>query len=512
MIKPLSAIPRRRVHVACLSPTALIWRPYFWVHQLLFIAITIFSALGIWYLAPYTYTSGGRSEYFTIAVQLIALWGAGVTLMALAKIDVEMSILGEVETKSTKYLRRIKSDQILRVDIDRLEEDTLPNNLSEPPPGMIRLFKHICKEAKDRRFESSINVIQPYREESLEDIFKLQNLQKIALWLGILGTFVGLLLVVSNSGVNTAQTNEEFAALIKRMFDGLIVSFSASLAGLEVAVILGLFLLLLRRKQELYFKLMESTAVTMLSVARHTIVRDDFLNEFAQISNSVNLLGDRVYQQTQELSRKLTAVEDRINHQTTSIQQGMTQLTKVKTDLESSITSLSKAQKEFVDDVRKIYSAVALKDLTVGIENGIKQAGKQISITLEPNVKSIATELGAFAKVLQSLNSVVSSQSSEMTESAKRVERRVSELTVANERSVRDLGKEMQTSLTKVEGNVGRTLKGELQQLSVATSRLTDAVQQAKFTRQVPDSRNVYTYRKGGVRGFFDTLRDWYNS
>src|SRR5205807_3446340 len=146
----------------------------------------------------------------------------------------------------------------------------------------------------------------------------------------------------------------------------------------------------------------------------------------------------------------------RVDVQTTSIDQVMTKLTKVKSDLELSLADVSKAQKEFIDDIKKIYTAIALKDLGVAIESGIKQAGKQISSTLEPNVKSVATELGAFAKVLNSLNTVVSNQSSGVAESAKRIENRVSELAATNERTVRDLGKQMKDNLATIEANAGR--------------------------------------------------------
>src|SRR5207237_9504612 len=100
-----------------------------------------------------------------------------------------------------------------------------------------------------------------------------------------------------------------------------------------------------------------------------------------------DLLGRQVYEQSLEMSRKLRAVHDRVDDQTTSIDQSMTKLTKVKSDLELSLADVSKAQKEFIDDIKKIYTAIALKDLGVAIESGIKQAGKQISSTLEPNVK-----------------------------------------------------------------------------------------------------------------------------
>jgi hypothetical protein len=62
---------------------------------------------------------------------------------------------------------------------------------------MIRLFQRICKEAKDRKFESSIYLVQPYREEFMERVHEITNLQRRALRLGIFGTFLGLILAIS---------------------------------------------------------------------------------------------------------------------------------------------------------------------------------------------------------------------------------------------------------------------------------------------------------------------------
>ncbi len=58
---------------------------------------------------------------------------------------------------------------------------------------MTRVFRHICNEAKNLKFESSINIVEPYRDESIESLFTITNLHKIALKSGFFGTFIGLL-------------------------------------------------------------------------------------------------------------------------------------------------------------------------------------------------------------------------------------------------------------------------------------------------------------------------------
>ena len=74
---------------------------------------------------------------------------------------------------------------------------------------MIRLFRRICKEAKDRKFESSIYPVKPYREESMDRVHEITNWQRIALRLGIFGTFLGLILAISQLAT-FQQDNQSF--------------------------------------------------------------------------------------------------------------------------------------------------------------------------------------------------------------------------------------------------------------------------------------------------------------
>src|SRR5262249_38104955 len=157
-----------------------------------------------------------------------------ITARALASVEVESAILNEIETKGREYLSDLKAEQRSQLNLDELEERILPNNPSTPPPAMIRLFQHICKEAKDRKFDSSATVIQSYSEEALAPIFTLHTLQKIALWLGILGTFVGLLVALRASDFSRLTDGSSFELSVQKMFGGLFISFTASVAGLEV--------------------------------------------------------------------------------------------------------------------------------------------------------------------------------------------------------------------------------------------------------------------------------------
>lgn len=412
MSNKLSADPNLRLKVAGYSPGGLMRRWFFWRAQKSFWLVLGAGLCSYALFAPYTYALNVW-VLLTLAVQSLAFWGALITARAIAKIEVEAAIVGEIESRGAAYLGAVKGGAAERLELDELEQKMLPHNASTPPPSMIRLFQHICKEAKDRRFESSVNVIQPYREEALEDIFKLQSVQKIALWLGILGTFIGLLgaIQVGDLSRGAQEGGADPMDIVYKMFDNLFIAFSASLAGLEVAVIIGAFLLLLRGRQDAYFKSMESAVVTMLSLARNAINRDEFLVEFGQIRQSMDALKDELYQQTKELSGGMYEVRDKLRQQTGQIQAGMDKLAAAGSQFDDFMKQLSARQRALLDDVRSVYDAISLRNLGTTMQQHIADAGRHIASTLDPNVTRIAEQIAQLNGALGGLNAALEGQS-----------------------------------------------------------------------------------------------------
>jgi methyl-accepting chemotaxis protein len=388
-----SAALRQRLPAT--APHALLRLPEFWQTQRAFLAVVAVAVLSFFVLRSYTYASSGGWQLMSAVVQSLAVWGAIITARGLAVLAVEEALVVEIERRGSEYLRDIKSGQRSRIDLDVLEQTMVPNNPSTPPPAMIRLFQHICKEAKDRKFESSVNIMQPYREEPLDDIFKLQNLQKIALWLGILGTFIGLLLAIGSADLSGG----DFMEVVRKMFNGLAVSFSASLAGLQVAVILGMFLLVLRNEQERYFKQMESAVVTMLSLARNAINKDDFFVEFSQVRDTVDALTDTVHSQTQEIKR-----------QTEEIAGGLHRLAEARSNLDRFIQQMAEAQSDFIGEVKAIYDTISLNSLTDRLKENLDRASRLMGDKMEIGTTLIANRLVDFNRSIEGLSKALEAQ------------------------------------------------------------------------------------------------------
>lgn len=470
--------------VAQSSPNRLLFRPSFWLSQGRFLFVCLIGAAAFILLAPYTYEHVEQFLYLVLLIQGLSMWGAYLTIKSIAVMQVEMAILDVIETRASGLLRSLKAKQIAMVELDTLEARVLPDNVTTPVPAMIRLFQNICKEARDRKFESSGNLLDPYREEPLEDLFKLQNLQKIALWLGILGTFVGLMLAIRVAIEGNSVTMDKFAGVVQSMFKDLNISFSASLAGLEVAVILGFFLLLLRKKQKLYFERMESSVITMLSLARNSLNRDDFVAEFSQVSTAMGQLTESVSAQTTVLSNRMNDLQQQIILQNSQITTGLQRLMQTGNEFDRFLSSMTDAQRQFIDDVRTVYDAVSLKRLGTTLQDTIVQAGQEMSNTIKPNVSLIGDRLAGFNQLLNNLNLTLETRELSFSNDLQDLREEVKNQTSDNKTS-------METFQRKVSYDLARmpSLKqSEVDELHKNLSSLNDNVKRLNdFVSKPPD-------------------------
>lgn len=404
--------------IAGTTPRALLRRPDFWMRQPFFlVAVGLGVAMAI-ALAPFTYARAERFDLlFVLIVQALAVYAGAMAAKALATVEVERAIVEEIERKGSELLLDVRTNQRARIDLDHLEQSIVPINPAKPAPAMIRLFQHIVKEARDRKFESSVQVMQPYREEPLDDVFKLQNVQKIALWLGILGTFIGLLFAIDAADAR----GTDFMVIVRKMFTGLSMAFCASLAGLQVAVFAGVLLLLVRRAQEQYFKEMESAVVTMLSLARNSVNKDEFLAELGQVTGTIQDLTRMVHEQTREVGQNLQSTRADIQHQTGAIREGLEGLTGAREKFDGFLAGLGASQVQFIEEVRGVYDTISLHELSATLRASFGDAGRLMMETVNKGTHQIANRLGDFNGAVDRLSSTLELQSRESAENTKKV-------------------------------------------------------------------------------------------
>lgn len=450
-----------RFSIAGADPRSLAWSGAFWRGHRAFAAVLAFSVIGGALLAPYTYGFGSIWALFSVGVQLLAVWGAVVAANAMASVDVATALVREIDVRGMEYLVDLKSQRRTHVEIDRLEEALAPNNPTIPVPAPIRLLQHVCKEAHDRRFGSSIEIVQPYKEEALEDIFRLQNIQKIALWLGILGTFIGLLIGLKAMQDSDLASAAGFFEQVRLVLNGLLISFSASVAGLEVAIVLGFVILLLRRQHERYFACMESASVTVLSVARHSINRDDFLAEFGQVNTAVRDLTDRVYTQTREIASRLDQVHSRIQAQNERVADGLDTLRGAGADFAGFLTEarasqhafmqdLGTSERQFVVDLHRLYDTLSVPRFSEAIDEGVRKVGVEVAQRLADTNGRTSTQMAGVERALEQLVVAVQGQSSDFRNAASTLVERMERSAAETARAVAGATEHLEVEMSRI--------------------------------------------------------------
>lgn len=475
---------------AAITASSLLRQPRFWLRQPLFVATVILACVATVMLAPFTYgVASGTDVVLLLFVHALAVGAAAISARAIAVLEIETAIVQEIDRKGAELLRDVRSGQRARVDIDALEQAVVPKNPSDPAPAMVRLFQHICKEAKDRRFESSVNVMQPYREEQLEVIFRLQNLQKIVLWLGILGTFIGLLMAIAAAEVHKG----DFLRIVQQMFAGLAVAFSASLAGLQVAVLIGVLLLLIRRSQTRYFKLMEAAVVTMLSLARNSINKDEFMAEFGQIASTIEDLTARVRVQTSETVRSIEDTRRDVAGQTEAIREGLGKLAEAGEGFDGFLKNLSTNQAQFIEEVRGVYDTISLRELSATLHESLLQAGRTMSDAISMSTRQIANQLNDFNVAVDQLNVSLEHQGQASAEYAKKLAAQISASTTESATAIRTVVARLHEM-----GSREQSIRGELQELARTVAMLSNSINRLDGT----------PVRRGrGLRDFLTSFR-----
>ncbi|MEL7146670.1 MAG: MotA/TolQ/ExbB proton channel family protein [Bacteroidota bacterium] len=317
---------------------------------------------------------------------LLALWGILLVILVMARYQVENAIAIKTARNCSEELASIRGSEKKRIALDEVHH-LIPENLDESL-SMLRLTHAIIEEAKDRRFDSPATIMQPYKEEAFSDIFKVNMIQKAALQLGILGTFIGL--IAAFASLNGFGLDTE--SILSSIIPSLEYAFKTSIAGLLVAIVLSMLMIMVKRMQDRYFKNMEEATNVMLSLVRNAINKDNFLSEFSQINHSVSQLGDRVYEQTQE-----------VHSQTETIRSGLSRLRAVNGEFNGFLAQLSEKEKQFLEEVSSFHQILSPTEMSKKLEESMTQSVHGIAHALK---NTLETKMERYDELDQSTKNI----------------------------------------------------------------------------------------------------------
>jgi len=386
-----------RAVIATLSPKAYLVNPTFWLYEQRAVLVALgFGIVTTLLMAPLIWSPSWTvlartANFINVGIYAIGLFGCISALKSIAKVRIESALASQI-------LEGISRPRPMTVELTKLPDAFLPRNATKPPLAMPRLFHHICLEAQNLRFGDSSELVQPYIDESVDSVFELVNLQKLALRGGICATFVGLLLALqqmsSGAGGGRVSEGQLLGDLVRQLSTSLFIAFSGSAVGLQVALLLGFLVAILRAQQVELFRTMVETTTAIVSVARgaRNDAQSEVINELGLVQREIKDLGRRLHDHASSIERNLTATQGRIDAQTNAVTEGLDKLNAARLSYQNLLNGVAAVQNGFIAEVQKIYDDLRLDNVRSDIKGGLIEAGSKIADTLRSTESAIAAQ------------------------------------------------------------------------------------------------------------------------
>ena len=298
------------------------------------ILISIGCALLLIYIFPLTSPNDDSKiwylYYLNMTIYFLAILVAMASIRNIWFLSTENKISLKAENSAISMLNEYKEGSIASPSFKQII-DLLPiDSYKKTEIGL--LIKRILEDAKDYIYDPRESILRPYSTELYKKLNVFDSVQSNALRLGILGTFIGLILAISelagmvgSNGSNSSTSaidglvnrRDLFVNLSEQLFSAMRYSFGTSIAGLVVSIYSAILAAYSKYKVNQAIRNTESAAIAIISLARRATYKDDgILSSFAQIKNSINILKESVQQQMVTASESMQQVSSNVLDQT----------------------------------------------------------------------------------------------------------------------------------------------------------------------------------------------------
>lgn len=286
-------------------------------------------------------------SYLTYLIYLLGAVGMGVFYFHIFRVDKEQKCSAEAQQQAANFLWEIRNGHSA-FNLENLDKI----GSTEYRLSTNRMIDHIKTEARSRRFDSSLTILNAYKDEFMSSFVRIAGFQKIALQLGILGTFIGLSMAFRKIDTN----NVDFGALIT----ALKLPFATSIAGLEVSLILWLHLDYLHQKQEALFIGLEKCIDEVLNLARQAVFKGSILVELDHIGLKIDDMNARIEKESAQIEK-----------QTGQIAEGLQHLGKAGAGLDDFLGQIVDKQLQFMRSVEELYKSLSPQQITSELKLGL---------------------------------------------------------------------------------------------------------------------------------------------
>ncbi len=318
-------------------------------------------------------------SYLSYFIYLIGIIGLLLFYIYYSRLKKELSCALLTYNEADNFLIDVKTNG-LEYQLHQFKElGTKDEDLT-----VNRIISHIHTEAESKKFESGLTILGAYKDEFASKTMRLFGFQKVALQLGILGTFIGLAMAfkdISGSSIDDKA--------VDHLLRSLKIPFSASIAGLQVAFIMWLHIDYLQKKQEVLFKTMEKCVDGLVNLARHAIYKDSITVELQHVSLRMD-----------ELAGKIEKSNELLYSQNGQISEGIGRLKSANSDLDMFLYGIANKQQEFLTTVKSLYDSLSPDLISKELKHSLSNGAQEISGVMS---KHLNDTLDRYSEVEQSM-------------------------------------------------------------------------------------------------------------
>lgn len=278
-----------------------------------------------------------------------------------------------------------QSAELDRQGIDTLYRRHFANLIGagDAKTAAARILEDVLNRARMLRFESTTGLVAPYRAEFVSRLPEIAKYQRIALQLGIMSTFFGLMMVFSGSAFSSSITSSNVSAMAAQLIGGLNLAFGGSVAGLIASIVVILFLDHLRHDLVAVGRLHERLAEQATAVA-HRAFNDPALRD--NLSALENVL-KRTEGQLGTVQRELSASNRASAALQASVEQSAPQMAASVGRLDHSLRQLGERNEQLIETILAGYDRLTPDQLGDHIyralSKGVEETGRQLQQTTE---------------------------------------------------------------------------------------------------------------------------------
>ncbi|MEW5683950.1 MAG: hypothetical protein AB1942_03420 [Pseudomonadota bacterium] len=212
------------------------------------------------------------------------------------------------------------------------------------------------------RWEPSSWLVDAYRDELSEGLALVLMLQRLALQLGILFTFIGLAVAFSSDAFQMSGSVRQIPDM-QPLVSALQVKFMASIAGLVSSISLVGLAWACRRQLAAAIARLEVMTDNVLTLAKTMRSDPSFASDFALLREGV-----------QRMDHRIDGLADGYAKVVTTVRDGIADLVKARADLEAGLGQVLQAQGRVVKELDDFYGRVAPGTFTGEVAKAVEDS------------------------------------------------------------------------------------------------------------------------------------------